>query len=191
MNKKAILEGLLFVTGDDGISTKQIEEILEITEEKVDELIEELKEDLTSDDRGLTLEYLGNKYKLTTKSIHKDYYKKLIQDEESNTLSQAALETLAIVAYNGPVTRSDIDKLRGVSSQQMLRKLIAKGLIEDVGRSDLPGRPYLYNTTDLFLDYFKMSSKNELPSLDDYVETTIEEESDLYSSKYKEIEETV
>ena len=193
MNLKAVLEGLLFVMGEDGVSINQIKEILEIDDSKAEELISELKSDLESDDRGLSLDTLGNKYKMTTKSIHKDYYKKLIEDEESNTLSQAALETLAIIAYNAPITRIDIDKLRGVSSAHLVRKLLAKGLIEDVGRSDLPGRPYLYNTTDLFLDYFKMSSKSELPSIDDYidVEEEIDDESDLYTSKYKEVEESV
>ncbi|MBQ3436221.1 MAG: SMC-Scp complex subunit ScpB [Bacilli bacterium] len=189
MNKKAILEGLFFVMGDDGVSLKQIEEVLEIDEDKANSLLEELKKDLVSDDRGLTIEKLGNKYKMTTKSEHKEYYKKIVTDEESNTLSQAALETLAIIAYNEPITRIDVDKLRGVSSSQMLRKLVAKGLIEDVGRSDQPGRPYLYSTTDLFLDYFKMSSKSELPSIDEYLEEEEEtEESDLYTAKYREEE---
>ena len=189
MNKKAILEGLFFVMGDDGVSLAQIEEVLEIDEEKATSLLEELKKDLVSDDRGLTIEKLGNKYKMTTKSEHKEYYKRIVTDEESNTLSQAALETLAIIAYNEPITRIDVDKLRGVSSSQMLRKLVAKGLIEDVGRSDQPGRPYLYSTTDLFLDYFKMSSKSELPSIDEYLEEEAEaEESDLYTAKYREEE---
>ncbi|MBQ3469262.1 MAG: SMC-Scp complex subunit ScpB [Bacilli bacterium] len=189
MNKKAILEGLFFVMGDDGVSLKQIEEVLEIDEDKANSLLAELKKDLVSDDRGLTIEKLGNKYKMTTKSEHKEYYKKIVTDEESNTLSQAALETLAIIAYNEPITRIDVDKLRGVSSSQMLRKLVAKGLIEDVGRSDQPGRPYLYSTTDLFLDYFKMSSKSELPSIDEYLEEEEEtEESDLYTAKYREEE---
>lgn len=189
MNNKAILEGLFFVMGDDGVSLKQIEEVLEIDEDKANSLLDSLRDDLNSDDRGLTIEKLGNKYKMTTKREHKEYYKKIVTDEESNTLSQAALETLAIIAYNEPITRIDVDKLRGVSSSQLIRKLVAKGLIEDVGRSDQPGRPYLYSTTDLFLDYFKMSSKSELPSIDEYLEEEAEtEESDLYTAKYQEQE---
>ena len=125
MNKKAILEGILFVSGDDGVSVNQIKEVLEIEDEEVDKLINLLKEEYDKEDRGITLAYLGNRYKLTTKKEHKDYYKKLVEDAESNTLSNAALETLAIIAYNGPVTRLDVDKVRGVYSGQMIRKLVS------------------------------------------------------------------
>ena len=190
MNKKAILEGILFVSGDDGVSINQIKEVLEIEDDEVDKLIKELTDDYSKDDRGITLAYLGNRYKLTTKKEHKDYYKKLVEDAESNTLSNAALETLAIIAYNGPVTRLDVDKVRGVYSGQMIRKLVSKGLIEDKGRSELPGRPILYDTTDMFLDFFGLSSKSDLPSMDTFIKNNNDDPTDdvedLYQSKYKE-----
>lgn len=190
MDKKAILEGILFVSGDDGVSINQIKEVLEIEDDEVSKLLEELKEDYSKEDRGITLAYLGNKYKLTTKKEHKDYYKKLVEGVESNTLSNAALETLAIVAYNGPVTRMDVDKVRGVYSGQMIRKLVSKGLIEDKGRSELPGRPILYDTTDMFLDFFGLSSKSDLPSMDTFIKNNnddpTDDVTDLYESKYKE-----
>lgn len=190
MNKKAILEGILFVSGDDGVSVNQIKEVLEIEEEEINNLISELKNDYSKEDRGITLAYLGNKYKLTTKKEHKDYYKKLVEESESNTLSNAALETLAIIAYNGPVTRLDVDKVRGVYSGQMIRKLVSKGLIEDKGRSELPGRPIMYDTTDMFLDFFGLSSKKDLPSMDTFIKNNNDDPSDditdLYESKYKE-----
>lgn len=190
MNKKAILEGILFVSGDDGVSVNQIKEVLEIEDNEVEELIKELSSDYEKEDRGIALAYLGNKYKLTTKKEHKDYYKKLVEDAESNTLSNAALETLAIVAYNGPVTRLDVDKVRGVYSGQMIRKLVSKGLIEDKGRSELPGRPILYDTTDMFLDFFGLSSKSDLPSMDTFIKNNNDDPTDdildLYQSKYKE-----
>ncbi len=195
MNKKAILEGILFVSGDDGVSVNQIKEVLEIEDEEVDKLINLLKEEYDKEDRGITLAYLGNRYKLTTKKEHKDYYKKLVEDAESNTLSNAALETLAIIAYNGPVTRLDVDKVRGVYSGQMIRKLVSKGLIEDKGRSELPGRPILYDTTDMFLDFFGLSSKSDLPSMDTFIKNNNDDPTDdvedLYESKYKEEEEDI
>ena len=120
---------------------------------------------------------------------NKESYQKLLENPETNTLSQAALETLAIIAYNEPITRMQIDKLRGVGSSQMIRKLVAKGLVKESGRSDLPGRPILYETTNDFLDYFGLSNIKELPDMEKYIEASeaeIEEEKDLYTSKYKE-----
>ena len=188
MNKKAILEGLLFVVGEDGLTLDQIEEVLDITEEESHELLTELKNDYLDDNRGIRIDFLGNRFKLTTKSEHKEYYQKLIENPETNVLSQAALETLAIIAYNSPITRVQVDSMRGVSSSSIVRKLVAKGFIKEIGRSDLPGRPILYDTTSEFLDYFGLSTKDDLPSIDDFIEEKEEtdEDSDLYTSKYTE-----
>lgn len=189
MKNKAVLEGLLFVVGEDGLTLDQIEEVLGLKEEKVKELVNELKHSYENEDRGLRIDFLGNRLKLTTKFEHRQYYQKLLENPETNTLSQAALETLAIIAYNEPITRMQIDKLRGVGSSQMIRKLVAKGLVKESGRSDLPGRPILYETTNDFLDYFGLSNIKELPDMEKYIEaseTETEEEKDLYTSKYKE-----
>lgn len=188
---KAVLEGLLFVVGEDGLTLDQIEDVLELEEEAAKELLKELKHDYEDDNRGLRIDFLGNRFKLTTKYEHKKYYQKLIENPETNTLSQSALETLAIIAYNEPITRVAVDALRGVGSVQMIRKLVAKGFIKEVGRSDLPGRPILYETTSDFLDYFGLSSIDDLPDMNQFIEEVeIEEdeneESDLYTSKYKE-----
>ena len=109
---------------------------------------------------------------------------------ETNTLSQAALETLAIIAYNEPITRMQVDKLRGVTTNQIIRKLVAKGLIKETGRSNLPGRPILYETTNEFLDYFGLATIDDLPDMREFLqeETEVIEDTDLYQSKYKEIE---
>lgn len=189
MKNKAVLEGLLFVVGEDGLTLDQIEEVLGLKEEEVKEVVNELKHSYESEDRGLRIDFLGNRLKLTTKFEHREYYQKLLENPETNTLSQAALETLAIIAYNEPITRMQIDKLRGVGSSQMIRKLVAKGLVKESGRSDLPGRPILYETTNDFLDYFGLSNIKELPDMEKYIEASeaeIEEEKDLYTSKYKE-----
>ena len=189
MKNKAVLEGLLFVVGEDGLTLDQIEEVLGLKEEEVKEVVNELKHSYESEDRGLRIDFLGNRLKLTTKFEHREYYQKLLENPETNTLSQAALETLAIIAYNEPITRMQIDKLRGVGSSQMIRKLVAKGLVKESGRSDLPGRPILYETTNDFLDYFGLSNIKELPDMEKYIEASeaeTEEEKDLYTSKYKE-----
>lgn len=193
MNNKAVLEGLLFVVGEEGLTFDQIEDVLDINEEESKNLLKELKSDYEDNTRGLRIDFLGNRFKLTTKYEHREYYQKLIENKDTNTLSQAALETLAIVAYNEPITRIKVDKLRGVSSSQMIRKLVAKGFIKETGRSELPGRPILYETTSEFLDYFGMSSIDDLPNMRDFIkdaeEESNDEESDLYTSKYKEITE--
>ena len=187
MNKLAVLEGLLFVVGDDGLTLKQICEIMELSLEEGRDLILDLKNTYDDENRGIRINILGDRFKLSTKKEHREYYKKLVEAPENNTLSQAALETLAIVAYNEPLTRIEVDEIRGVNSREMLRKLVAKGLVKEEGRSDLPGRPILYATTNEFLDYFGLSSKDQLPKFEQIVEEDFDD-TDLYHSKYTEEE---
>ena len=182
---EAVLEGLLFVVGDDGLSLEQIKDILEIDFEEIKALIASLQEEYSKSNRGIKIEFLGNKLKLTTKKEHHLYYQKLLENKETHSLSQAALETLAIVAYNQPLTRIQIDQLRGIASAQMVRKLVAKGFIKESGRSSLPGRPILYETTSDFLDYFGLSSKDDLPDISK-IEVEEDDEKDLFKSNYKE-----
>ena len=127
MNKIAVLEGLLFIVGDDGLTINQIMDILEVTNEEAKELLNELRDKYESETSGIRIHFLGNTFKLTTKKEHREYFQRLIENEDSNVLSQAALETLAIVAYNQPITRLDVNEIRGVDSGQMIRKLVAKG----------------------------------------------------------------
>ncbi|MBQ7140261.1 MAG: SMC-Scp complex subunit ScpB [Bacilli bacterium] len=188
MNFEAILEGLLFLVGDEGLSEKQILEILEISKEELNELLQKLEEEYNNSNRGLSLVYLGDTYKLTTKKEYKKYYEKLISNQDSNLLSQAALETLAIIAYNEPITRVEVDELRGVSSIHIVRKLVAKGLIKEAGKSDLPGKPMLYKTTKEFLDYFGLSTINDLPKLEE-IEVSDIDDVDLFKTNKAEIEE--
>jgi len=189
---KAVLEGLLFVVGEDGLTLEQIQDVLEIDEESSKSLIMELKKDYEDESRGLRIDFLGNRFKLTTKFEHKEYYQKLIENPETNTLSQAALETLAIVAYNEPITRVQVDAIRGVGSASIMRKLVAKGFIKESGRSELPGRPILYETTNEFLDYFGLASTEDLPDISEIVAEEVDEDNentDLYTSKYTDNEE--
>lgn len=181
---KAVIEGLLFLTGEEGLTLEQLQNILEKEENDIKNSIKELYNDYENSDRGIQIEYLGNHFKLTTKKEHKDYYKKLVTYEENSILSQSALETLAIIAYNGPITRIDIDNIRGVNSSYVIRKLLLKGLIEETGRSDTAGRPRLYNVTSNFLDYFGLGSIEELPKIEQ--KEIIDDEKYLFESKYKE-----
>jgi segregation and condensation protein B len=183
MNLKAVLEGILFVVGDEGISIDKIEEILEINNEELKKIVNDLTLDYADVGRGITLKILGNKLKLTTKEEHTKYYEKFVETDDSE-LSTAALETLAIIAYNEPVTRIMVDEIRGINSSHMIRKLVSRDLIEEKGRSDAPGRPILYGVTDKFLDYFGLSNISELPKLEEIV--VDDEEVDLFNSKYKE-----
>lgn len=186
MNLLGVLEGILFVVGDEGITLKGLCELMDIDVEKAKELLKELKEEYESDKRGIRISFLGDAFKLTTKKEHKEYYQKLVSNTESNMLSQSALETLAIIAYNQPITRAEIDELRGIASGFMVRKLVAKGLVKEAGKSTLPGRPNLYKTTKEFLDYFGLATIDDLPKM----EETVEEQNDkeLFTSIYKEEE---
>lgn len=181
---KGIIEGLLFVSGEDGLTLEEISNIIEKPKEEIKAAIKELYNDYENTNRGIQIEYLGNHFKLTTKKEHKEYYKKLIE-EDNTTLSQSALEVLAIIAYNAPITRSAVDEIRGVNSSYAIRKLLIKNLIEIVGRSDLPGRPKLYNITSNFLDYLGLGSIDELPKLE-FKENSTNIDKDLFESKYKE-----
>ena len=186
---EGILEGLLYVQGDEGLTITQVMNILNLTEEEAKELIYKLKNSYEEENRGLRINFLGNNFKLTTKFEHKEYYEKLLDNDETGRLTQTALETLAIIAYNEPITRSKIDEMRGVDSIYIIRKLLAKGLIKEAGKSDLPGRPILYKTTDEFLDYFGLSTKDDLPEIESLTEDNeIDEETDLFKSNYKDVD---
>ena len=181
---EAIIEGLLYVQGDLGLTIKQVMDVLNVDEEEAKRLIFNLKSSYENENRGIRIKYLANTFKLTTKEEHKEYYQKLLENPKTHTLSQGALETLAIIAYNEPITRLEVDKLRGLDSSYIIRRLVAKGLIKENGKADLPGRPILYKTTDDFLDYFGLSSINDLPKIE-LLEEEVEEK-DLFTSKYTE-----
>ena len=178
------LEGLLFVIGDEGLTLKDISNVLEISEDESKKIIKELYNELNQDNRGIALEYFGEKFKLTTKKEHAKYFEKLVQNEQNNKLSDAALEVLSIIAYSGPITRVDIDKIRGVSSAYIVRKLVLKNLIEECGKSEDIGRPMLYNVTNQFLNYFGLGSIKELPEIKKNKKK--ENNDNLFETKYHE-----
>jgi segregation and condensation protein B len=186
MNLKSVTEGILFVVGDEGITLKELSDTLGVSENEVKEILSNLRHDYESNERGLRISFLGNTFKLTTKSEHKMYYEKLVTDSKTFTLSNASLEVLAIIAYNEPITRVKIDEIRGVSSSQIVRKLLARGFIKECGKDNSIGKPNLYKTTNEFLDYFGLATKEDLPKLDIKDSPVDNSEVELYKSNYKE-----
>lgn len=187
VNWKGILESLLFAAGDEGLSLKQITSVMEVPEFKANEIIQELKEEYEQDEnRGLTIIEVAGTYQLATKKEHAVYLKRLVESPNHATLSQAALETLTIIAYRQPITRIEIEEIRGVKTERPLHTLVAKGLIQEVGRAEGPGRAILYGTTKEFLDYFGLKDLNELPKLPETDESDIAEEADLFFDRLTE-----
>ena len=171
----AILEGPLFLVGDDGITAAQAAQTMDISEDRVRELFDQLQQKYLDDAHGIEIADYGGVYRFLSKVFVHDYAKKLFQLGKYSTLSQAALETLAIIAYKQPITRVEIEEIRGVGADVMLRKLMARDLIRETGRSDAPGRPILYEVTEEFMNSFKLMSLDELPELPTFGD---EEESD-------------
>ncbi|WP_419881252.1 SMC-Scp complex subunit ScpB [Peribacillus sp. B-H-3] len=186
-NWKGSLEALLFAAGDDGLSLKQISSVLDITEMEAANVIEDLRETYDSKERGIQLAEMGGVFQLATKKEHADYLKKLVETSGTQGLTQAALETLAIIAYKQPLTRAEIEEIRGVKTERPLQTLVSKVLIKEVGRADGPGRAFLYGTTKEFLDYFGLKSLEELPPLaDSQGEENDMGEADLFFGKFQD-----
>lgn len=178
---KGITEGLLFASGEEGITKKQIAVALNVTSEIVDHLLHELSFDYEYEGRGILIMQSNDVYHLTTKPEHSHYYQKIHQDKKSSRMSQAALETLAIIAYRQPITKVEIEELRGVNSDYAVKSLLKRSLIASAGRKEAPGRPYFFVTTTAFLTYFGLASLNELPALpDDFDTAGSEYELDLF-----------
>lgn len=175
-NYFSIIESLLFVSGEP-LTLKQIAAIIGCNLEYTRDLINEMAFEYENCSRGIKILNSNDKYSLVTKSENSGYVEKLLKNNLRQSLSRAALETLAIIAYMQPVTRIDIDEIRGVKSDRALMTLMDKKLIEENGRLSVPGRPILYVTTEEFLKYFGLDSIKEIPGIDDLI--------DNYESVYK------
>ena len=165
-----IAEGLLFLVGDEGITEELMAKSLEISEDIAQQLLDTLQKKYQEDSFGMEVVCYGGIWKFMSKAIVHPFAQKLFQTAKTSALSQSALETLAIVAYKQPITRVEIEEIRGVGCDMMLRKLQARNLITEVGRSEAPGRPILYGVTEEFMDSFKLLSLDELPDLPDFSE---------------------
>lgn len=177
-NMEAIVEGLLYVVGEDGVRVEQLAMAIDKSLEDTKIILENIQRKYASELYGIELVGYGSVYKFITKKDIYPYAQLLFGAAKTSTLSQAALETLAIIAYKQPITRIEIEELRGVSADVMLRKLQARNLIREAGRSDAVGRPILYEVTEEFMDSFKLYTLNELPDLPEY--TQQEESENLF-----------
>jgi len=162
-----ILEGLLFAVGEEGVSLAQLVEVLELGNYEIEVLIGELRERYSNEKYGLAISELAGVYKMVTKKDHALYFKKLLENPHQKTLSPAALEVLAIIAYKQPITRGELEAIRGVSNDSVMKKLLLFDLIEEAGRTNAPGRPMQFKTTDAFLDYFGIKTIQELPVINE------------------------
>lgn len=160
--KESIIEGVLFAAGD-VVNIDVLASIVEESKLEVEKIINSLNEKFSKDNRAITIRKINDSYQMCTKADYHKYISKLYDTKQKQNLSQAAMETLAIVAYKQPVTRQEIEKLRGVNSDSSVNVLSEFGLIEDVGRLDAPGRPLIYATTNEFLRVFGYSSLTDLP----------------------------
>jgi segregation and condensation protein B len=192
INWKGILESLLFAAGDEGLSLKQVCSVLELSEEEAGVLLQELKKDYDDcHDRGIYMTELAGTFQLVTKKCNADYLKKLVESPSVSSLSQAALETLAIIAYKQPITRVEIEQIRGVKTERPIQTLTSKGLVKEIGRAEGTGRAYLFGTTVEFLDYFGLSNLEELPPLPESIqEDFAQDEADLFFEKFQETMDT-
>jgi len=191
MNNRTLLEGLLFIVGDEGADKTELLALFNNDETVLAEALAALKDRCNHDEHSaLQLSQFGTKYKLTTKTEHKDFYQQFFSTITLQQLSNAALEVLAIVAYNQPITRARIEYIRGVNSDGLIRKLQAFNLIEEVGREDSPGLPILFGVSEQFLDYFGLISIEELPALKETTLAEITDEVDIFMSKYEEMDDT-
>lgn len=182
---KGIIEGLLFASGDEGMTIKQLGQVVQEDDSIVHDIIEMLREEYKDLGRGVMVLQSNEIYHLTTKPEHNDYYKRHVQNPRASRMSQASLETLAIIAYQQPITKTEIEEIRGVNSDYAVQTLVARSLVENIGRKETIGRPILYATTKEFLTYFGLSSLDELPPLpNNFSEENVVDEANLFFDEW-------
>ena len=168
-NNISCLEALLFSSGK-SVDAKLLAEVMNLSLDELKEVAKELSTKLLDESSGIQLIEIDNGYQLATKEVYYDKIVKLLDTRQKPSLSQAAMEVLAIISYNQRITRAEIEKIRGVSSDSAINRLIEYNLIEEAGRLDAPGRPMTFKTTDEFLRLFGYKSLNDMPELPRVVE---------------------
>ena len=161
---KGRIEAILFVAGEP-VSVRDLAKVLQIGEKELSRVLKEIKDEYDYENRGFLLKRFGSHVQLATRPLYSEDVVRLLQPVQQQSLSQAAMETLAVVAYKQPATRAEVEQVRGVKCDYSLQSLILKGLIEEAGRKDTIGRPILYRTTDQFLSHFGIQSLDELPPM--------------------------
>lgn len=183
------VHGIIFVSGIEGVRREQLANSLVVSLHEIDETLQQLKLNLQNDgDSPVELANFNEQYRLVTKFELKDDVEHYAQSPFTQKLTRAAIETLAIVAYRQPITRLTIDEIRGVSSANVLQKLLTRDLIKEVGRLEAPGRPVLYGVTNYFMDYFGLKSLDELPQLQPLTLNDELASDELFSTKKWQLE---
>ncbi|CAI3367904.1 SMC-Scp complex subunit ScpB [Enterococcus cecorum] len=184
------LEALLFVAGDEGMSINELSYVLSLSTEQVFEGLVQLNQKYKEDETcAIELKEYANRYMMTTKGKYQNLLQKYSQSPMAARLSQAALETLAVIAYKQPLTRMEVDQIRGVNSSASIQKLLNFQLIEEKGRLEVPGRPRIYATTDYFMDYFGLKNIDELPDISEMEADLAQNQSQLLFKEITEDEE--
>ena len=160
----AVIEAILFVAGEP-VLLSDLQKALEVSPLELDSAVSALESEYDFNRRGIRLKRFGEHIQLATRAEYAPYVERLLQPVQKQSLSQAAMETLAVVAYRQPVTKAEVEAIRGVKCDYSIQSLVNKGLIADMGRKEALGRPILYGTTDAFLSHFGISSLAELPNL--------------------------
>ena len=190
MNSNKLLsriEALLFVAGDEGMTVKQLAQYIDVDIMDIEAGLSELQSQYNEEEqRGITIKQMAGTYQLTTKPEVSDTLKKLIENPTNQVLTGASLEVLAIIAYKQPITRAEVEDLRGVKSERPIATLVSRALIQEVGRAEGTGRAILYGTTKEFLNYFGLKNINELPPLPDEVDEEDDQPTDLFLTKFQE-----
>ena len=187
MNKKNIksaFESMMFIWGEP-LSAKEAGNVLGIDSDEALEIMRELAEEYEQEGRGIVIREVNGSFQYVTRESNADYIERLCTPVKIRRLSQSALEVLAIVAYRQPVTKGEIEAIRGIKCDRVMEGLLAKGLVEAVGRSQAIGRPVLYGTTDTFLKNFGFTSLKDLPEIED-IETAINTEDAEVKKKKKD-----
>lgn len=185
-NLMSRIEALLFVAGDDGMSARQLAQYLEVEVMDIEAGLSELETQYNeADERGITMKQLAGTYQLTTKQAVADTIQKLVENPASQVLTSASLEVLAIIAYKQPITRTEVEDIRGVKSERPIQTLVSRALVQEVGRAERTGRAILYGTTKEFLNYFGLKDLSELPPLPTE-ESDEDEAADLFMTKFQE-----
>jgi segregation and condensation protein B len=184
---KSAIESILFASGEP-VNAQRLCEALDVTPEQVKAAVAGLCAEYSGQNHGIEVIAMDDAYQMVTKKQNGDFVRKVMDMRRATALSQAALEVLAVIAYNQPVTKAYVEQIRGVDCSGVIGSLTAKNLVEEKGRLDLPGRPLLYGTTDNFLRCFSISDLTQLPPLPESESTEEDEEAADSEAEQLEIE---
>ncbi|MBQ0045417.1 MAG: SMC-Scp complex subunit ScpB [Mycoplasma sp.] len=168
MSNKSVIQSILYTVGSEGVELSSIKKVLDLPINEIKTTLKEMAKQMSEDEHcGLCIKVFGDKYYLLTKEANHEYLAKLVDIKTKNPLTPALLETLAIIAYNQPCTRAKIEEIRNIDPTFAVDRLIELGLVENIGRAETPGNPFLYSVTQKFFELFGIKSLKELPPIED------------------------